>query len=403
VLNRLKDAGYESLLVGGCVRDLLLGREPKDFDVVTDARPEEIRKLFHNARLIGRRFRLAHVRFGREIIEVATFRAAPAAADDAAKLSDNNIFGTREEDARRRDFSVNALYYDISDRSIIDYVGGTADLERNVLRVIGDPLKSYREDPVRMLRAIRFAAKLGFHIDPDTAAPIRELGAQLLAVPPARMFEEVLKLFHGGYAAETYEQLRAYGLFGFLFPLTEESLATEEGHFPRTLVPRALANTDARVAADKPVTPAFLFAALLWEPVRLKAAARQRQGLRAQEALERAAEEALRAELKHVMIPKRFSVPMREIWSMQARFERRAGQQPLRLLEHKRFRAAYDFLMLRVDSGEANRALGEWWTRIQEVDEAERRAMIAAAAPTGGGRPKHRRRRRRASSQTVST
>ena len=399
----MKDAGYASLLVGGCVRDLLLGREPKDFDVVTDARPEEIRKLFHNARLIGRRFRLAHVRFGREIIEVATFRAAPAVADGGSESPDNNIFGTREEDARRRDFTVNALYYEIGDRSVIDYVGGVTDLERGVLRMIGDPANRYREDPVRMLRAIRFAAKLGFRIDPDTAAPISEQGAQLLQVSPARMFEEVLKLFQGGYAAETYELLRAYGLFRFLFPLTDESLATEEGHFPRTLVPQALANTDTRVAADKPVTPAFLFAALLWEPVRLVATVRQRHGMRAQEALERGAEEVLRDQLTHVMIPKRFSVPMREIWSMQARFERRSGQQPFRLLEHKRFRAAYDFLMLRVHSGEAEPELGEWWTRIQEVDEAERRAMIAAvASPTGTGKKRRRRRRKRSSSQVMT-
>ena len=395
MLNRLKDAGYASLLVGGCVRDLLLGREPKDFDVVTDARPEEIKKVCHNARLIGRRFRLAHVRFGRDIIEVATFRAAPAMDDSEPSAHDNNIFGTREEDARRRDFSVNALYYDISDRSIIDYVGGVADLERGVLRMIGDPTRRYREDPVRMLRAVRFAAKLGFRIDQETAAPIRELGSLLLQVSPARMFEEVLKLFHGGYAVETYEMLRTFGLFRYLFPLTDESLASEEQHFPRTLVPLALTNTDTRVTADKPVTPAFLFAALLWEPVRLKSAARQAHGMRSQEALERAAEEVLRDQLTHVMIPKRFSVPMREIWSMQARFERRAGQQPLRLLEHKRFRAAYDFLMLRVECGEADRPLGEWWTRIQEVDDAERRSMIATVASPSGTRPKGRRRRRR--------
>jgi poly(A) polymerase len=308
---------------------------------------------------------------------------------------DNNIFGTREEDARRRDFSVNALYYDIGDRSVIDDVGGVADLERGVLRMIGDPARRYREDPVRMLRAIRFAAKLGFRIDSDSAAPIRELGAQLLQVAPARMFEEVLKLFHGGYAVETYELLRSFGLFRFLFPLTDESLATEEQHFPRTLVPLALANTDTRINADKPVTPAFLFAALLWEPARLKAAARQAQGMRSQEALERAAEEVLREQLKHVMIPKRFSVPTREIWSMQARFERRVGQQPFRLFEHKRFRAAYDFLLLRIECGEADRELGEWWTRFQEVDDAGRRDMIVAAAPGGGGQPKRRRRRRR--------
>jgi len=391
----LKDAGYASLLVGGCVRDLLLGREPKDFDVVTDARPEEVKKLFHNARLIGRRFRLAHVRYGRDIIEVATFRAAPAEDDGDPHAHDNNIFGTQEEDARRRDFSVNALYYDVSDQNVIDYVGGVADLERGVLRVIGDPERRYREDPVRMLRAVRFAAKLGFRIDEATAAPIRALGELLLQVSPARMFEEVLKLFQGGYAVETFELLRTFGIFRYLFPLTEESLATEEAHFPRTIVPLALTNTDARITADKPVTPAFLFAALLWEPVRLKSAERQAHGMRGTEALERSAEEVLRDQLKHIMIPKRFSVPMREIWSMQTRFERRGGQQPFRLLEHKRFRAAYDFLILRVECGEVDRELGDWWTRFQEVGDAERRSMIAATTPSSTARPKRRRRRRR--------
>ena len=383
------------------MRDLLLGREPKDFDVVTDARPEEIKKLFHSARLIGRRFRLAHVRFGREVIEVATFRAAPA-EEAGPEPHDNNIFGTQEEDARRRDFTVNALYYDIRDRSVIDYVGGVGDLERGVLRMIGDPAQRYREDPVRMLRAIRFAAKLGFTIDPVTARPIRENAQQLLGVPPARMFEEVLKLFHGGYAVETYELLRQHNLFQFLFPPTEAALATEDQHFPRTLLPQALANTDSRIEEDKPVTPAFLFAALLWEPVRVRAAARAAHGMRSQEALERAADETLREELRHVLIPKRFSVPMREIWSMQARFERRSGQQPLRLMEHKRFRAAYDFLMLRTQNGEVEPGLGEWWTRFQEVDEAERRNMIAGVAPTPApGKKRRRRRRRRSQSQAT--
>jgi poly(A) polymerase len=400
VLNRLKDAGYASLLVGGCVRDLMLGREPKDFDVVTDASPEEIRKVFSSARLIGRRFRLAHVRFGREIIEVATFRAAPPPMDDATpEAHDNNVFGNQEEDARRRDFSVNALYYNIRDFSVMDYVGGVTDLQQGILRIIGDAASRYREDPVRMLRAIRFAAKLGFRIDPGTAEPIRELGSLLLNVPPARMFEEVLKLFHGGYAVETFELLRNYGLFRFLFPSTERSLESEEGNFPLTLAPQALANTDTRIAEDKPVTPAFLFAALLWEPVRQGAAMRASHGMRSQEALERAAEEVLHAQLKHVMIPKRFSVPMREIWSMQSRFERRSGQQPFRLLEHKRFRAAYDFLILRTQAGEADPELGVWWTRFQEVAEPERRSMIAAiAAPAATGKRRRRRRRRSAPS-----
>ncbi|MFL6655405.1 MAG: polynucleotide adenylyltransferase PcnB [Sulfurifustis sp.] len=397
VIGRLKQAGYAGLLVGGCVRDLLLGREPKDFDVVTDARPEEVKKIFSSAHLIGRRFRLAHVRFGRDIVEVATFRAAPERAGDNV---DNNVFGTREEDARRRDFTVNALYYDVDDDTVIDYVDGMADLKSGLLRMIGDPVARYREDPVRMLRAIRFAAKLGFLIEPDTADPIRPHGHLLLGVPPARMFEEVLKLFHGGHAAATFELLRTHGLFRFLFPLTEKSLAREDGGSPRTLVPQALANTDARVAEDKPVTPAFLFAALLWEPVRDNAAARMAHGMRPLEALDRAAEEVLHDTLKHVTIPRRFSAPMREIWSMQARLERRSGRQPFRLLEHKRFRAAYDFLMLRAHTGEADAELSEWWTRFQEVTEEERREMVAAVRPTAGTGKRRRRRRRHRSNAT---
>ncbi|MBI3545447.1 MAG: polynucleotide adenylyltransferase PcnB [Gammaproteobacteria bacterium] len=415
VLHRLKDAGHASLLVGGCVRDLMLGREPKDFDVVTDARPEEIRKLFHSARVIGRRFRLVHVRFGRDIIEVATFRAIPRdvadevisreeeeeeddALDDAdasTEIENQNIFGSQAEDAVRRDFTVNALYYDIRNFSVLDYVGGVADLQAGILRVIGEPQARYREDPVRMLRAVRFAAKLGFKIEDKTAAPIPELASLLTTVSPARMFEEVLKLFHSGYALQTFELLRHYGLFQFLFPLTEKSLASEEQGFPITLVPRALANTDKRVNEDKPVTPAFLFAAMLWEPVRQETAALLARGTNSYDAFHRATEHVLRQQLQHVSIPKRFSVPMREIWSLQSRFERRAGQQAFRLLENKRFRAAYDFLLLRADTGEADKMLAQWWTDFQVADENQRQAMVAQIAPSAGGNEKKRRRRRR--------
>lgn len=431
VLYRLKEAGYASLLVGGCVRDLWLQREPKDFDVVTDARPEEIRRLFRNARLIGRRFRLAHVRFGREIIEVATFRGLARTAEteeelvgehsvDEAELPpeeakararpappmpvvvDQNVFGTQEEDALRRDFTVNALYYNIRDFTVMDYVGGVHDLKAGCLRMIGDPETRYREDPVRMLRAVRFAAKLGFRIEEKTAAPIRDLAPLLATVPPARLYEEVLKLFHGGYAVETFELLRAYGLFRYLFPLTEEALAREEEGFPLVLVPRALAGTDARIAEGKPVTPAFLFAALLWEPVRRRARELSERGWHLQEALARAADEVLREQARVVAIPRRMSGPAREIWFLQNRFERRTGRRALRLMEHKRFRAAYDFLLLRAESGEADPALAKWWTRFQQADAAQRLAMIQALAPAcaAGGR---RRRRRRRPRQSVST
>jgi poly(A) polymerase len=412
--------------VGGCVRDLLLGREPKDFDVVTDARPEQIRELFRNARIIGRRFRLVHVHFGREIIEVATFRAIPhdpeewAESDDIedgemlrdelaevgeevvearrpepASAEDQNLFGSQEEDAFRRDFSVNALYYDIRDFSVVDYTGGMADLRAGVIRAIGDPETRYREDPVRMLRAVRFAAKLGLKIEDHTAAPIPKLAPLLASVPPARMFEEVLKLFHGGYALETFEHLRRYGLFKYLFPLTEENLAAEEDGFPHTLVPKALANTDARVNEDKPVTPAFLFAALLWEPLREQTASLIANGMQPFDAFNRATDSVLREQLRHVAIPRRFSVPMREIWTLQSRFERRSGQQAQRLFENKRFRAAYDFLLLRADTGEAPVELADWWTRFQQVSEQDRRSMTSALAPSGEGGGKKRRRRRR--------
>ncbi len=425
VLKRLKEAGYASLLVGGCVRDLMLGREPKDFDVVTDARPEQIRAVFRNARLIGRRFRLAHVHFGREIVEVATFRASPQAgamdiheADDdvspetevaprenndaraeaSGRLLRDNVFGTQEEDAVRRDFTVNALYYNFRDDSVMDYVGGAKDLKQGILRVIGDPVERYREDPVRMLRVVRFSAKLGFRIEPTTAAPIHDMGMLLLEVPPARMFEEVLKLFHSGYAVSTFELLRQYGLFRYLFPLTEDSLGREQHGFPITLLPQALANTDARVAEGKPVNPAFLFAALLWEPLRFAAQQRTAKGQPEYQSWQSAAEEVLRSQLRHVTIPKRFSFPMREIWLMQSKFARRYGKQAWRLLEHKRFRAAYDFLLLRIQAGEENAALGDWWTRFQAVNPDERQAMIDALA--SDERPTHapRRRRRRSHS-----
>jgi len=405
VLYRLRDAGFASFLVGGCVRDLMLGREPKDFDVVTDARPEQIRELFRNAHLIGRRFRLAHVRFGREIIEVATFRAAPHVGkegsegdedhDETGRLLSDNVFGSQAEDAVRRDITVNALYYDISDFSVKDYVGGVADLKAGIMRMIGDPETRFREDPVRMLRVVRFAAKLGFRIDPVTEAPLHDLGHLLLNVSNARMFEEVLKLFHGGYALETYEMLRHYGLFKFLFPLTDDSLANEDEHFPRVLLPRALANTDQRIEEGKPVNPAFLFAAILWEPVRLGMQKRVEQGLNAYEALVQVGDEVLRDEMRHVSIPKRFSFPMREIWALQSRFTRRQGKNAYRLLENKRFRAAYDFLLLRAHAGEESPELADWWTRFQEVDADARTAMIQSLAPESGDGKKSKRRRRR--------
>ena len=402
VLYRLKAAGYQACLVGGGVRDLLLGREPKDFDVATDARPDEVRQLFRSCRLIGRRFRLAHVRFGREIIEVATFRAHHASAQDEeegvtteeGRILRDNVYGTIEEDAWRRDFTVNALYYDIADYSVLDYVGGMADLEAGVLRLIGDPEARYREDPVRMLRAARFAAKLGFRIHPESLTPIHELADLLLEIAPARLFDEVLKLFMGGEAVASYELLRQLGLFARLFPLTEAALAEEHDGFPKTLVTHALENTDTRIDQGKPVTPAFLFAALLWPPVSREAELRMADGESWTQALQAAAGRVLAAQQSHISVPRRFSLPMREIWLLQPRFEQRQGKRPLRLLAHPRFRAAYDFLLLRGQSGEVDAELCQWWTDIQEENPELVAQRLQTPARSGRRRRRGGRRRR---------
>lgn len=391
VIEKLQDAGYTAYLVGGCVRDLVLGREPKDFDVVTQARPEEIRQIFRNARLIGRRFRLAHVHFGREIIEVATYRAAPSLDSDE---NDGNVFGTVEEDAFRRDFTVNALYYDPAEGIIRDYVDGLQDLADGFLRVIGDPESRFREDPVRMLRAVRFAAKLGLRLTPDSRELVPRLGPLLLGVAPARLFEEMLKLFHAGNAVATYEILCEHRLFEVLFPRAAAVLGTEPDK--TSLLALALANSDRRIADNKPVTPAFLFAALLWEPVREEALHSIAEGGQAAEVWQKAAEGVLREQLKIVTIPKRFSMPMREIWSLQSRFDRRAGRQAFRFLESKRFRAAYDFLGLRAQTGEAPLALFDWWTLFQEVAPAEREVMVEGLKDPCEKRPRRKRKRRAA-------
>ncbi|MBD3670840.1 MAG: polynucleotide adenylyltransferase PcnB [Gammaproteobacteria bacterium] len=405
VLYRLKGADFEAYLVGGGVRDLLLGREPKDFDIATDATPEQVRKLFRNSRIIGRRFKIVHVRFGREIIEVATFRGHHDQGD-GGKLSDegmilsDNVYGSLEQDAWRRDFTVNALYYNIRDFSVVDYTGGMVDLKNGMLRLIGDTEERLREDPVRMLRAVRFAAKLGFRIDPEVETGIDELGFLLREIPPARLFEEVLKLFLSGHAVASFEGLRHYRLFEHLFPATEDSLAREENGFPIGFILRALENTDIRIAQDRPVTPAFLLAALLWEPIRNLARQEMDAGLPPFQAFHAAADVVLQEQSSHVAIPRRFSVVMREIWVQQSRFERRQGKRAFALLAHDRFRASYDFLQLRAESGEADMQLVEWWTQFQQVKESEQRAMVKALQPEGGGQGRRRRGGRKRSSQT---
>lgn len=399
VLYRLKSAGYEAYLVGGGVRDLSLGREPKDFDVATDARPEAVKDLFRNCRLIGRRFRLAHVHFGPEIIEVATFRALHDASGDASEdrviedglIVRDNVYGTLEEDALRRDFTINALYYNIADFSVVDHAGGMEDLEAGLVRLIGEPEVRYREDPVRMLRALRFAVKLGLKIHPDTAAPISPMAELLQNIPSARLFEECLKLFFSGMALDGFEALRRFNLFGQLFPGVERALARDEHGSSTRFVSLALQSTDERIAEGKSVTPVFLFAALLWPAVRDAMQAYQEQeGMSELQALQAAGQDVLQEQVQRVGIPKRFSIPMREIWSMQPRLERRGGRRSSRLLGHPRFRAAYDFMLLRAEVGEVEPEIASWWTEFQAGSDEQRQVMSDQAAP-----PRKRRRRRR--------
>jgi len=399
VLYRLKKAGYAAFLVGGSVRDLLLRHQPKDFDVATDATPEEVNKLFRNCRLIGRRFRLAHVHFGREIIEVATFRAHHDEGEGEGVIQNgmilrDNVYGSLEDDAFRRDFTVNALYYNIADFSIVDFTGGMADLEQRKLRMIGDPGVRFQEDPVRMLRAVRFAGKLGFSIDPEMEQLFASLGSRLFDVPPARLFDEVLKLFMAGHALQTYRLLRQYKLFHFLFPQTAELLDQDDGYVER-FIEAGLINTDKRIHAEKPVTPFFLFGVLLWGPVwRESQLLQEQEGFTELQALQEAARNVLQQQLQRVTIPRRFTLPMKETWIMQARLPRRQGKRAIRLLEGPRFRAAYDFLLLRKQAGEAVQELCDWWTRFQEQDDQGRREMVQAVSPAKGRRGRRRRKKR---------
>jgi poly(A) polymerase len=381
VLYRLKKEGFDAYLVGGCVRDLLLGREPKDFDVVTDADPEEIRKIFRNCRLIGRRFRLAHVHFGKEVIEVATFRGKGEEQDEKqvlnkeGRLLRDNVYGTIEEDVWRRDFTVNALYYNIKDYSVVDYVGGMDDHKAATLKLIGDPDTRFKEDPVRMIRAVRFAAKLGFNIDANCEAAIHVNAALLAGIPPARLYDEVLKLFMSGYALQTFEMLRHYGLFQILFPATEKSLSVEQDGFPKLFLIKALQNSDNRIAEGKTVTAYFLLSAFLWEPVQAIAKELLAQGVPEFMAYQDAANEAVSRQIRLTAMPRYITTAMREVWSLQPKFNARVGSKPGRLLAHPRFRAAYDFLLLRAESGGVEPELAEWWTTYQDSNETEQRKM----------------------------
>lgn len=395
VLDKLHEAGHSAYLVGGGVRDALVGLKPKDFDIATDASPETIRSLFRNSRIIGRRFRLVHVVFGREIIEVATFRAAHDKGEGgetgaAGRIVRDNVFGSIEEDAYRRDFSVNALYYNIADDSIVDYVGGLADLDAGLFRLIGDPLTRCAEDPVRVLRAVRLAAKLEFDIDPKTLKAMSALSGELRKTPPPRLFEEVLKLFQGGYAMRSFSAVREHDLLRYLFPLLDKRLKAGAPDL-EGMLNAALINTDKRVAAGKPITPAYLLAFMLWPDVEEDALEGSASGMTVNDALHVGAENVLSQQLRVISIPRRFSGPMKEIWQMQPRLERLRGGRALKLIEDRRFRAAYDFLCLRATVDERLKASAAWWTRVQtlpdekRLDEAANRPVAPDIWPSESG------------------
>ena len=409
VLYRLHKAGFQAFLVGGGVRDALLELHPKDFDIATDAHPEEVRALFGNCRLIGRRFRLAHIRFGREVIEVATFRApadgndkhVDVAHDHQGRILRDNVYGSIDEDVWRRDFTCNALYYNIADFSIWDYVGGVKDIENRRIVVIGDARKRFREDPVRMLRAVRFAAKLDFRIDAKIIEAIGELTDLLANVPAARLFDEFLKLFQTGYAEKTFALLRKHSLFAQLFRETDDELESDD-NFLR-FVTAAVRNSDKRVAADQSVTPMFLIGVFLWAPVRrLAEKLRSKEKMSESQSLAVAAYQVSGLQQPRISLPKRFTAPMREMLAMQPRFLVMKGKRALKLLEHRRFRAAYDFMMLRVSVGELEGKVGRFWTDVQKQDAQHRAASFQIGSKPGTKQRRRRPRRRRAAPASES-
>lgn len=408
VMAKLNQEGFQGYLVGGGVRDLLLGGEPKDFDVATDATPEQVRRLFRNSRIIGKRFQIVHVRFGRELIEVTTFRANHNEADKTGKknqalesdkgvLLRDNVYGDLESDAIRRDFSINALYYDSSTKNILDFTRGMEDLEARRLQIIGDPEKRYKEDPVRMLRAVRFACKLGFHLEAETEKNIHDHSEYLSEIPAARLFEEVLKLFMSGSALATLNMLQEFKLLEHLFPGlthqldTRNNLVTNER--THRFVTQAATNTDKRVRQGKSVTPAFIYASFLWPSLQAEMdRLSQETKISPNDAFYQASQGVISQQLAVTSIPKRFLIPMREIWVLQSRLEKRGGNKAEQMLENPRFRAAYDFLLLREESGEDLNKLGEWWTRYQFANPEEKQTMLQALAPEK--KPRKRRRKK---------
>lgn len=410
VLYRLNKGGYEAYLVGGGVRDILLGLTPKDFDIVTNATPEQIKGLFRNCRLIGRRFRLAHIVFGRDIIEVATFRGHHddtsgkntkiSKQSDQGMLLRDNIYGSIEEDAERRDFTINALYYSTQDFKVYDFAGGVHDIEQRKIRLIGDPETRYREDPVRMLRAIRFATKLDMTISPETQAPIKPLASLLSNIPAARMFEEFLKLFVSGKAQANFNLLREYDLFEHFFPAVERALCAndnfslEESELMTQFIAKALDNTDIRIANDQRVTPAFLFASILWFPLQKRIETlKANSDILPQDAFFQAYHELMSEQQQSVAIPKRFQLPIKDIWILQERFEKRDPKRAFKTLEHPKFRAGYDFLLLRAEFGDDQiKELAKWWTEFQDASSSTQSQMLKT---TGRAKPHRKVRRKR--------
>ena len=394
VTQTLQKAGFKAFIVGGAVRDLVLGLKPKDFDVATDATPEEVKRLFRRAFIIGRRFQIVHVMFGQELIEVTTFRGS--STDDAPKdahgrVLRDNTFGEQHEDAARRDFTINAMYYDPSQQVVLDYHGGMKDMRARMLRIIGVPETRFREDPVRLLRVVRFAAKLEFKIAPATRAPMAVMAPLINNVPAARVFDEMLKLLMSGHAMACLQRLRKEGLHHGLLPLLDVVLEQPLGEKFVTL---ALANTDERVRQGKTVSPGFLFASLLWHQVLEKWEAYRSAGEYPIPALHLAADDVLDGQTEKLALQRRIATDMRDIWAMQPRFERRVGKSPYKLLEHPRMRAGYDFLLLRCASGEIDEEIGQWWTDFMDADGPEREALInRKPADDNGAAPKKRRRR----------
>ena len=412
VTHTLQQAGFEAFIVGGAVRDLALGIGPKDFDVATNATPDQVQRLFRKARLIGRRFQIVHVTFfGKghpEIIEVSTFRALLDNAGDhvaeSGRILRDNVWGSQSEDAVRRDFTINAMYYDPSSETVLDYHGGMVDMQKKTLRMIGDPTKRYREDPIRMLRAIRFAAKTGFTLDTATRAPITKLSNLLQDVPSARLFDEILKLLMSGYSWAAIQGLRDAGLHHGLLPLLDHILDNgEDSKGANNFVKLALANTDQRIQSGKSVSAGFLFATLLWPDLLKNWKANIAKGMSNLSALNDAMDDTIATQSSSMAIQRRLESDMCEIWSIQPRFEKRVGRYPYRLIESPRFRAAYDFMLLRCATGEQNPSLGEWWTDFIAADPAGQEALMAAAKTELGSSansPAKRRRRRKPKSDS---